>query len=100
MTLEETPGGAPTLCLDEVLNLSAARPLAEALASTRGGNLDISAANVRHVGAQCGQVLVASLKAWVADGHTLRIVHKTPAFDESVRLLGLKAFFSDGETSQ
>ena len=100
MTLVEEPGAAPTLCLDEMLNLAAARPLAEALASTRGSDLTISAGNVRHLGAQCGQILIAGMKAWRADGHTLRITDTTPEFDECAQLLGVEAFFSNEEISQ
>lgn len=100
MTLVEETGMPPTLSLDEVLNLSVARPLAEALASTRGSDLNISVAKVRHLGAQCGQVLLAGMNAWRADGHILRIVDMTPAFEDSANLLGLESFFSDEETSQ
>jgi chemotaxis protein CheX len=100
MTLVQEPGGVPTLCLDEMLNLSAARPLAEALVSARGSDLNVSVANVRLLGAQCGQILVASLAAWRADGHTLKIVDATATFDEGVQLLGLDTFFSDAEASQ
>lgn len=100
MTTAADQEAMPALCLDEVLHLSAARPLAEAIASVRGSDLTISAAKVRNIGAQCGQILVAAVRAWRADGHSLRIVDATPAFSEGTHLLGLGAFFSDLETAQ
>lgn len=97
MNLEERPNVGPVLVLDEMLNLAAARPLAEALASARGTDLALSVANVRHLGAQCGQLLLAGAKAWQADGHVFQIIDKTPEFDEGVRLLGLDPYLSDEE---
>jgi chemotaxis protein CheX len=100
MTLVEDPGQSPKLCLDEMLNLAAARPLAEALASIRGVDVRISAANVRHLGAQCGQILIAGMKAWQDDGHSFEIVELTPEFQECAELLGIEAHFRSEELTQ
>jgi chemotaxis protein CheX len=100
MTAPAEADTAPVLALDEILHLPAARPLAESIASIRGGDLTISAANVRNLGAQCAQILVAAVNAWRADGHVLKIIDMTPGFTEGAQLLGLGSFFSGVETAQ
>ena len=100
MTILADSGMAPAICLDEVLHLPAARPLAEAIASLRGTDLTLDASKVRNLGAQCAQILVAAVKAWRVDGRSLRIVEATPSFNEGAHLLGLGTFFSDLETAQ
>lgn len=77
------------LQLDTDLDQAAAAPLAEELLSKRGAELTINANNVSRVGVQCLQVLLAAAKTWAADGQSLRIVHPSESFTESVALIGI-----------
>lgn len=83
-----TKNGKP-LQLPEVLDLTAAAPLAKSLLSRRGSELNIDASRVNRVGAQCLQVLVAAAETWKTDGVGLRLMKPTPEFLEGSRLLGI-----------
>jgi chemotaxis protein CheX len=77
------------LQLPEVLDLTAATPLAQSFLSRRGAALSVDASGVRRVGAQCLQVLLAAAATWKADGMSLRLEKPTEEFQECARLLGL-----------
>jgi chemotaxis protein CheX len=77
------------LQLPEVLDLTAATPLAQSLLSRRGAELSVDASRVRRVGTQCLQVLLAAAATWKTDGLRLRLVKPTPEFLEGGRLLGI-----------
>jgi chemotaxis protein CheX len=78
------------LQLPEVLDLTAASPLAEALLAHRGRELSVDAGGVRRAGAQCLQVLIAAVATWKADGVRLRLANPTAEFLEGCRLLGIE----------
>lgn len=78
------------LQLPEVLDLTAAAPLAQTLLSHRGSELSLDASAVRRIGAQCLQVLVAAATAWKADGMRLALEKPTEEFLEGSRLLGIQ----------
>lgn len=77
------------LQLPEILDLTAATPLAQSFLSQRGGGLSVDASRVRRVGAQCLQVLVAAVATWKADDAHLRVINPTEEFLEGCRLLGV-----------
>ncbi len=85
----DTP--APSLQLAEVLNLSAAAPLAKVLSQMRGGDAVVDASQVQHVGAQCVQVLLSAASTWSAEGSSFRIVNRSAGFIASLQLLGIPA---------
>jgi chemotaxis protein CheX len=78
------------LQLPEVLDLTAAAPLAQSFLSYRGAELSVDASRVRRVGAQCLQVLLAAAVTWSADGLRLRLEKPTEEFLEGSRLLGIR----------
>ena len=77
------------LQLPQVLDLTAAAPLAQSLLSRRGADLIVDASRVQRVGAQCLQVLLAAAATWKADGARLRLVKPSDAFLEVGRLSGI-----------
>ena len=78
------------LLLPEVLDLTAAAPLAQSLLSRRGTELSVDASQVRRVGAQCLQVILAAAATWKADGMRLGLKKPTDEFLEGSRLLGIQ----------
>ena len=77
-----------TLTLDETLDLCAAAPLAAALLALRGRDAALDASEVRRVGGQCLQVLLAARKTWALDGHVLTFSNPSPDFLGGMALLG------------
>lgn len=75
--------------LPEVLDLTAAAPLAESFRSRRGAALTVDASRVSRVGTQCLQVLLAAATTWKAEGVDFRLVNPTEEFLEGGRLLGI-----------
>jgi len=82
------PGESADLKLAETLDLCAAAPLAGALMALRGRDIEVDASDVRRVGGQCLQVLLAAGKTWAADGHLLNLSNPSPEFIEGMTLLG------------
>jgi chemotaxis protein CheX len=78
------------LPLPEVLDLTAAAPLAQSFLSRRGTELSVDASQVRRVGAQCLQVILAAASTWKADGVRLCLDNPTEEFLEGSRLLGIQ----------
>ena len=78
------------LLLPEVLDLTAAAPLAQSFLSRRGTELNVDASKVRRVGAQCLQVILAAAATWKADGMRLCLDQPTEEFLEGTRLLGIQ----------
>lgn len=83
-------GASSQLQLPEVLDLTAASPLAQSFLAHRGGELSVDASRVRRVGAQCLQVLVSAMTTWKADGARFSVDNPTEEFLEGCRLLGLR----------
>jgi chemotaxis protein CheX len=77
------------LQLPEVLDLTAAAPLAQSLLSRRGAGLTVDASRVRRVGTPCLQVLLAAAATWKAEGVEFRVTKPTEEFLEGGRLLGI-----------
>jgi len=82
-----------TVRLAATLDLKAAAPLLRELTAARGADLALEAGDVRRLGGQCLQVLLAAQAAWARDGHALEIREPSPAFVEGVALMGAAGRF-------
>ena len=58
------------------------------LREVRGQDVALEAGEVRRVGGQCLQVLLAARAAWTSDGHAFEFRDPSPAFTDGVALLG------------
>ena len=74
--------------LPAILDLGAATPLWTNLVATRGAALTLDASRVERLGAPCLQVLMAAAVSWRADGKGFTIADPSPAFLNSLRLMG------------
>ena len=83
--------GRTVLSLNESLDVTQASPLVGALLALRGKDIIIDASQVRHLGAQCGQVLLSAKRCWADAGRALRLSAPSAEFLESLRLLGLSS---------
>ena len=89
------PLEAVAVSLAAMLDMAAATPLHETLIEARGRNLVLDAADVRHLGAQCAQLLTSAASTWRADGHQFSIKPRSAAFEDGTRLLGLESILQD-----
>lgn len=76
------------LRLTEVLDITAARPLAAELLALRGSPLIIDASGVQRLGGLCLQVLLSAQSTWSADGHDFSVTQPSPEFADSVAQFG------------
>lgn len=83
------PLNAGHLELPAVLDLRAAKPLADALLAVIGKPLTLDASKVEKLGGQCVQVLLSAAKTWDAHGGDLEIADPSPAFVAGLGILGL-----------
>lgn len=85
-----TATGTPTrVALPEVLDLTAAGPLARSLLAVRGSDVEVDASQVRRLGGQCLQVLLSAVNTWRADGNSLGVVAPSAEFSAGLKQLGL-----------
>jgi len=77
------------LRLDAILDLKAAGGLHSALMARRGHDLMVDVSEVRRLGGQCLQVLLAATKAWSADGRALSFEAPSEAFIQSLHQFGI-----------
>ncbi|RCW27232.1 chemotaxis protein CheX [Ciceribacter lividus] len=84
-------GANKSLKLAEVLDLNEASALKSSLMDLRGSGLDIDASQVKRVGAQCVQVLMAGANAWGADKKPFTLVKASEAFLKTLQLIGVNA---------
>ncbi len=80
---------ADALPLDEVLDLQAARPLADSLLARRGSDLELDGSGVSRIGGLCLQVLLSAHDTWAADGKTLSLLNPSAAFVDGLNRLGV-----------
>lgn len=85
---DATPEDAGALRLAEVLDLKAATGLHVDLQAARGRDLTLDASEVRRLGGQCLQLLLAAEAAWEADGLSLQIASPSDALTEALGLFG------------
>ncbi|HXQ16336.1 MAG TPA: STAS domain-containing protein [Caulobacteraceae bacterium] len=76
------------LQLPASLDLAAASPLAIQLLGLRGQSLRLDAGEVRRLGGQCLQVLLAARETWASDGQSFAIANSTAEFAECLALMG------------
>lgn len=90
----DAPAARPraVVLLPETLDMRAAAPLAAELLERRGQDLEVDASNVRRLGGQCLQVLLAAHACWKAEALGFQIVSPSSDFSEGLALLGAPAF--------
>jgi chemotaxis protein CheX len=78
-----------TVELAPMLDLRAAKPLADRLLALRGSSVKLDASRVEKLGAQCVQVMISATRTWEADGSDIEVVQASPAFLAAMRVMGL-----------
>ncbi|MBV7409863.1 STAS domain-containing protein [Maritimibacter sp. DP1N21-5] len=77
-----------TLLLPEKLDLRAAGPLRDLLLAETGGDLELDASRVTHLGALSLQVIRAAARTWGEAGHTLTLTGASTNLADQMSLLG------------
>jgi anti-anti-sigma regulatory factor len=77
------------LMLPECLDASAATAVKEMLLARRGSALVVDASQVRRVGAQPLQILIAAARTWQADGQAYCVSNPSGELLETMALIGL-----------
>lgn len=77
-----------TLTLAESLDMNAAGPLHKEFLARRGKPVTLDASQVRRIGGQCLQVLLAAQTAWAADGAEFQITEPSTEFSDGLTLMG------------
>lgn len=77
-----------TLTLGESLDMTAASPLQKELLARRGKPVTLDASQVRRIGGQCLQVLLAAKSTWAADGADFQITEPSTEFSDGLTLMG------------
>jgi chemotaxis protein CheX len=87
--MTQMQSAAQKLQLPEVLDMTYAGPLAEALLAKRGVSVAIDAAQVQRVGAQCVQVLMSAIATWKSDALAFCVTDPSQEFRDALSLLGV-----------
>lgn len=77
------------LMLPDCLDSSSASTIKEMLLARRGTAIVVDASEVRRVGAQSLQVLVAAARTWQADQQSYRVTGASAELLETIALIGL-----------
>jgi anti-anti-sigma regulatory factor len=77
------------LMLPDCLDSAAVTTVRDLLLARRGNAIVIDASQVRRVGAQSLQVLIAAARTWQADGHSYRVTNSSPELLDTIALIGL-----------
>lgn len=77
------------LMLPDCLDSAAAITIKEMLLTQRGNAIAVDASQVRRVGVQSLQVLVAAARSWQRDGSSYRLENPSSEFLETIALVGL-----------
>ena len=99
MTPDQTSPASATALAANLDSREAGRLVAGLLA-LRGSELTLDASEVRRLGAQCLQALIAAQTAWSEDGQAFRILEPSAEFRDACALMGadrLTASEADGE---
>jgi chemotaxis protein CheX len=80
---------AQEIKLPESLDLTAAKPLYEAISEAKGSNITVDASAVTHFGAQCLQILLTADKAWQGQDLQFNITNPSNVFLDSLTMFGL-----------
>lgn len=79
------------LALAPRLDLRAAAPLAGKIMELRGGDMQIDAGAVTHLGGLCLQVLAAAAKTWREDGRQMTFSDQSEEFGNALAVFGLSS---------
>ncbi len=99
MSVDQTPSAGATALAANLDSREAGRLVAGLLA-LRGSDLALDASEVRRLGAQCLQALIAAQAAWSEDDKSFRILGASAEFRDACALMGadrLTASDADGE---
>jgi chemotaxis protein CheX len=77
------------LMLSDCLDADAAAPLKDALLQRRGKPIIVDAGQVRRVGAQSLQVLIAAARTWRRDDQAYQVANPSADFLDTMALAGL-----------
>jgi chemotaxis protein CheX len=80
---------SPALMLPDCLDSSAAAAVKSMLLARRGNALVVDASQVRRVGTQSLQILVAAARTWKSDGHNYCVANSSSEFLDTIALIGL-----------
>ena len=81
--------GIEPLMLSDCLDADAAGQLKDALLQRRGQSIVVDAGQVRRLGAQSLQILLAAVRTWRTDGHTYQLMNPSADFLDTMALAGL-----------
>ncbi|HVX35188.1 MAG TPA: STAS domain-containing protein [Hyphomicrobium sp.] len=87
--LVDSDQAPPALMLPDCLDSSAAIEIKEMLLAQLGNSIVVDASQVRRVGVQSLQVLVAAARTWQRNGHGYRLENPSSEFLETIALVGL-----------
>jgi chemotaxis protein CheX len=74
--------------LPDTIDLASVAAVRHGLLELRGADLDVDASSVRKLGGLGLQVLLAASATWEGDGRKFRVLARSAAFDEALRLSG------------
>jgi chemotaxis protein CheX len=77
------------LILPDCLDASAAAAVKDMLLARRGNALVVDASQVRRVGAQSLQILIAAARTWQADGMSYCVTNSSSELLDTIALIGL-----------
>lgn len=80
---------AATLMLPDCLDSSAAAAVKGMLLARRGNALIVDASQVRRVGAQSLQILIAAARTWQSDGQSYCVTKSSSELLDTIALIGL-----------
>ena len=88
---EAAPGSdePAVIALDARLDINAAAPLAERLVALRGRPVTLDGTDVKTIGGQCFQVLLAAMGTWEADSVAFTVGQPSEDMIAGLTLLGL-----------
>ncbi|MEL6521163.1 MAG: STAS domain-containing protein [Pseudomonadota bacterium] len=78
-----------TVVLAARLDFPVAKSLAEQLKELRGKDIQVSAADVTHLGTNCLQVLISAGQTWTADGKAFAFTDISESFQNQLGQFGL-----------
>jgi len=81
--------GSAALILPDCLDASAAAAVKDMLLARRGNALVVDASQVRRVGAQSLQILIAAARTWQADGMSYCVTNSSSELLDTIALIGL-----------
>jgi chemotaxis protein CheX len=89
VTAATAESDSQALMLPDCLDSSAVTIVRDMLLKRRGNAIVVDASQVRRVGAQSLQVLIAAARTWQADGHSYRVTNSSPELLDTIALVGL-----------